>query len=268
MNTPNYNSYILNETNMLSYLVPSFEIINSKQSQPSREDDNDAKKIINAVDTKIQNINTEINTEIKNDTNDTIFFPKEQDTLFWCYYIILNGEFAYETLHVKNSLIAKQLKIDYITKIRENKPIVKTYKCDSITNIESNLANDNNINIKTVVTLCAIDNINIVYVSNKTFFELLMNDTDVIYLIREKNIKGGKYNKTYGFEIIDIKMLEMIRNTLYKLDVLDKPVKALSAYKVADLTDIANKLAIELVNKETGKKRTKNELYESIVQYF
>ena len=236
-----YDHYVLNESNMQSYLSPCSQIINIVP-------DNDVK--------------------INNEPKPSLFFPKEQDTLFWCYYIILNGEFKYETLHVKNSVIAKQLKIDYVTKIRENKPVVKTYKFDSITNIESNLANDNNINIKTVATLCAIDNINIVYVSNKTFFELLMNDTESIYLIREKEHKGDKYNKTYGFEIIDVKMLETIRNTLYKLDVLDKPVKALSAYKVSDLMDIANKLAIELVNKETGKKRTKNELYEAVVQYF
>jgi len=55
---------------------------------------------------------------------------------------------------------------------------------------------------------------------------------------------------------------------LYKLDSLNKPIKSLSSYKVSELLNIANKLAIEIINKQTGKNKTKNELYESIIQYF
>ena len=120
---------------------------------------------INNYDPYILN-EVNINNYLKCKTS-SVFFPREQDSLFWCYYIILNGEFKYEILHVKNSLIAKQIKIDFVTKIRENKPIVKMYKFDTITSLESNLANDDNINIKTVITLCAIENINIVFIKKK-----------------------------------------------------------------------------------------------------
>jgi hypothetical protein len=239
----NYDPYILNETNMQNYLKCKI---------------NDT---IHAIK------NNKINNKIKNDIKPSVFFPREHDTLFWCYYIILNGEFKYDTLHVKNSVIEKQMKIDLVSKIRENKPIVKMYKLDTITSLENNLANDNNINIKTVITLCAIENINIVFVSKKTYFELLLNDTNPIYVIRETEL-NTKYNKKYGFEIADAIMLENIRNTLYKLDILDKPIKSLSSYKVSDLINISTKLAIEIINKENGKKLSKNELYESIVQYF
>lgn len=219
---------------------------------------------INNYDPYILN-EVNINNYLKCKTS-SVFFPREQDSLFWCYYIILNGEFKYEILHVKNSLIAKQIKIDFVTKIRENKPIVKMYKFDTITSLESNLANDDNINIKTVITLCAIENINIVFIKKKTYFELLMNDSSPIYVIRETEIKS-KYNK-YGFEIMDAVMLENIRNTLYKLDVIDKPINSLASYKVQDLINIANKLEIEIINKENGKKITKPSIYELIVQYF
>ena len=63
-------------------------------------------------------------------------------------------------------------------------------------------------------------------------------------------------------------MLENIRNTLYKLDVIDKPINSLASYKVQDLINIANKLEIEIINKENGKKITKPSIYELIVQYF
>ena len=101
-------------------------------------------------------------------------------SLFWCYFIIKHGDIKYETINNKNIVITKQLKIELISKIRENKLTVKTYKFDTISNIESNLANDNNINIKTIMTLCAIDNINIIFISKKTYFELEINSSIAI----------------------------------------------------------------------------------------
>ena len=196
-----------------------------------------------------------------------IFIPNQQDNLLWCYYIIKNGDISYETLNNKNSLIAKQMKIDFVSTIRKNKDIVKTYKFDTISSIESNLANDNNLNKKTFLTLCAIENINIVFVSKKSYFELLTNDSDIIYIVHELPNKSKHYNN-YGFEIAREDSINNIRETLYKLDNIDKPIKSISAYKVEDLVNIANKLAIETVNKENGKHKSKKDLYESIIQYF
>ena len=193
--------------------------------------------------------------------------PNQEDSLFWCYYIIKNGDSKYEMLNNRNLLTTKQIKIDLVSKIRENKQIVKTYKFDTITSLESNLANDNNISIKTIMTLCAIENINLVFISRKTYFEFLNNDSDNIYIIRELESQS-KYTKKYGYEIANNDTLNEIRATMYKVETLDKPIKALSAYKVQDLIDMCNKLAIEVKNNETGKNKNKNELYESIIQYF
>lgn len=252
MNEPHYDNerqndyepYILNENNMINYLKYKLNITKEKPVKKPMD-----------CSTKI------------NENKPTLFIPKEEDTLFWCYYIISNGEGNYQMLNVRNSLIAKQMKIDYVSKVRGNKQILKTYKFESITNIESNLANDNNINIKTVMSLCVINKINLIFISKKTYFELLMNDTEPIYIIREVEFQS-KYNKKYGFEIANSNLLETIRSHLYKIDNLDKPIKALSFYKVKDLTDICEKLSIHITNTETGKNKTKNELYESIIQYF
>ena len=241
-----YEPYILNDNNMSSYL--KYKLIN-KQNNP------------------ISSINNKENEIKKQSINDTIFVPKEQDSLFWCYYIISSGESNYEMINVRNSLVAKQIKINYVNKIRMNKQTIKTYKFDTITNIESNLAIDNNINIKSVMSLFAIDKINVIFISRKTYYELLMNDTEPIYIIKELE-NQSKYSKKYGFEIANENSLEQIRTTLFKLETLDKPIKALSSYKVQDLINICNKLAIEIKHIDTGKNKTKNELYESLIQYF
>jgi hypothetical protein len=203
----------------------------------------------------------------KTETSVQIFVPSEQDTLFWCYYIIVNGDNAYETLPNKNSLISKQLKIELVSLIRKSKDIIKTYKFDTITNIESNLANDATLNAKTFLTLSAIANINVIYISKKTYFESFMNDTELVYIIREQN-QVSKYVKKYGYQLGTKEDIQSIRDTLYKLDKIDKPIKAMSAYKVEELVVICERLAIETINKETGKNNTKKDLYEAIVQYF
>jgi hypothetical protein len=232
--------YILNENNMMNYL--KYKIKNDSIKKEVKE------------------------KSFKQSPNKCSFFiPKENDTLFWCYYIILNGDAEYEMMNNRNVLVEKQNKINYVTKIRSSKQTVKTYKFDSLTNIESNLANDNLINIKTIMSLCAIDKVNIIFIRRKTYFEFLMNDDKPIYVIKETD---NKYNKKYGFEIINKNVLEEIRRTLYKVETLDKPIKASSFYKVGDLIEICNKLVINVVNEKTGKNKTKNELYESIIQYF
>jgi len=196
-----------------------------------------------------------------------LFIPNEQDSLFWCFYIMINGIDTYEMLTNKNTLIAKQLKINLVSNIRKNKNIIKMYKFDTITNIESNLAYDNNINPKTLLSLCAIENINVIYVNKKTYFELLLNDSNTIYVIHELKSQNKYYNK-YGFELATEEILNNIRTTLYKLDIIDKPIKSLTSYKINDLINICLKLSIETINKDTGKNKSKNDLYESIIKYF
>lgn len=216
-------------------------------------------------DLKEKNIKSLNNTE--NKQKQDIFIPIEQDSLFWCYFIIKNGDIKYETIYNKNDLVAKQMKIDLVNIIRKNKDIVKMYKLDTITSIESNLANDNLLNSKTFLTLCAIDNINVIYVSKKTYFELMMNDTDIVYIVYEKPSKSKYYNK-YGYELGNKETIENIKTTLYKLDKIDKPIRSLSYYKVEELLTICSKLAIETTNLNTGKTKQKKDLYEAIIQYF
>ena len=78
----------------------------------------------------------------------------------------------------------------------------------------------------------------------------------------------SKYHKKYGFELATTDALNNIKNTLYKIDNISKPIKSISSYKVQELIDMCNKLAIETSNKETGKNKSKNDMYEAIIQYF
>jgi uncharacterized protein involved in tolerance to divalent cations len=172
-----------------------------------------------------------------------------------------NGDTSYEMLEHKNLIVKKKLKIEYVEKIRKEKQTVKTYKFATLTHIENNLANDNIIDTKTFLTLCAIENINVIYVKNKSYFELLMNDTNDTYIVYW--FQNGKF----GYEKND-EVLNSIKSTHYKLDNIENPIKSLSTYKLQELVDICQKLGIEFMNKETNKGKNKKDLYEAIIQHF
>lgn len=201
-----------------------------------------------------------------NNTKQQIFIPNQQDSLFWSFYIIKNGDIKYETLN-KNSLLAKQMKIELVDSIRKHKDVVKMYKFDTISNIESNLANDNNLNPKTFLTLCAIENINVIFLKKNTYYEMLMNDSDKIYIVHEIESQS-KYNNKYGYELGTNESISNIRNKFFRLEAIDKPIKSISCYRVDELIDICNKLVINVYNNITGKQKSKKELYEAIIQYF
>ena len=228
------------------------------------------KNIQNILETRIDLYNKKNNNIISNPiitntvANKTLhyFVPFEKDTLFWCLYIIVNGDVKYEILENKNIIIEKNLKIDYVQKIRKMKPLIKTYKFATLSHIENNLVNEDKIDIHTFLTLAVIENLNIFFIKNKTCFEILMNDTEQIYIINL--LENGKY----GYRIDTRTNIDMLKANLYQVDNISKPIKAFSSYKVQELIDICRKLAIDIIDKDTQKNKSKKDLYEAIIQYF
>ena len=246
INDNNYN-YVFN--NLQDYMLDETNIKRSLEMKTQTE----------MRSFKSKNDNENKSKDLK--TKSTIFVPREKDSLFWCFYIMKYGDGKYEVMDNKNILVEKKHKIEYVEKIRKEKQIVKTYKFATLTHIENNLANENQLDIKTFLTLCAIENLNVLFVKNKTYFELLMNDSNELYIVHLLQ------NNKYGYEINPINA-QQIKTTLYKLDSIDKPIKSITGYKLLELIEICKKLAIDIVNKETNKNKCKKDLYEAIILYF
>jgi hypothetical protein len=200
-------------------------------------------------------------TNKNNKVNSDFFFPKDNDTLFWCFYIIQNSMLDYEMTNNKNIIFEKNIKIKYVEKIRKEKKTIKNYKLASLTNIENNLVNDDKINELTFLSLCIIEKINVIIIKKNTYFELITNfDTNNVYLINFSNHK-------FGFKLIEKTNYDNYIQNMFKIENIQKPIKSLTYYKVDELVDICNKLGIEITNLNNGKQKTKKELYELIIQY-
>ena len=242
----------------------------------------------NIVNNKIMNKKNESNkfrVKTKNPTlNDDksilkkqfTFYPSEKDNLFWCFYIFKNGIENYHLLHDKNIIVEKKIKIEYVELLRKQKKNIKNYKIAPLSYIENFLVNEEKIDLKTFLTLCIIENLNIMYIHKKTFFENIISETDDE--INDTNLNDIRVNilvkseeniNKYGCELNVLnEKIKDYRNKYYKLENIDKPVKAFSSYKLEDLIKLCEKLAIDILNPLTNKKKTKKELYESIIQYF
>lgn len=237
---------------------------------------------------KNQNVNTSVfegtsSTEFSvNVTLDPIqdqpipssFCPKEKDKLFWCFFIIKHGFIEYEKLrldidkHVSiNMVVEKKLKIEYVDKLRENKNIIKKYKIAPLSEVENYLVNENMIDVKTFLILCILEELSVLYLRKNTYYELSFVSSDAHADKQHVVVCHSPFKYTYECEKTP-EEIETYKNTYYKLDQIDKPVKGFSSYKLPELVEICNKLSLDVINLATLKKKTKQELYESIIQYF
>ena len=105
------------------------------------------------------------------DTANQIFSPRQKDSLFWCFYKIIHDDFPDNI----NIAMEKTLKIKYVEEMRKHKELIKKYKFASMTHIENQLANEEVIDITAFFVLSLIHKLNVVYVKNQTYFELIVN---------------------------------------------------------------------------------------------
>ena len=196
----------------------------------------------------------------KNKTND-FFIPKEKDTLFWCYYIIVNGIQNYELLFDNTYKEEKQQKLNFIEKLRSFKDTLKKHKFKR-TEIEGDIAYSNEISIITFLAMCAVENKNVCVLKGRCLYTLIVNDTSSIDIITMDNNR-------YGCFLLEEKEKTKLFNEYtakyWMIDNIAKPISAQSSYKLVQLQDIADKLRIPIVN-ENGKKLKKIELYNLIKQ--
>ena len=186
-------------------------------------------------------------------TTDNIFFPKQIDSLFWCFFIAFRGLHEYDMVH-NFFTREKEIKYNWIEELRGKKEIFKPIKI-SKASVEDELANCPKISMTTVKAMCHLFDINIFYIDNKKFYEIITDENNPIFVIEKRD-------KVYGLKKnLTTEQLEYYRNHFWKLENLDKPLKAISSYKINDLRNICSKLHIEFVN------MTRPQMYQAILSY-
>ena len=192
--------------------------------------------------------------DIKKEEKKSIFIPEEEDTLFWCYIIYKYGYSEYELKREKKYDSITSLKIDLVYTLRDNKELLKKCKLKK-TKLEENLTSDKKISLDTFFFLMRVNNYNLIYITENTYFEEYNNDEN-----KKCIIKYEKEEDKYGILEITDKKLEELKSNKLKILNISKPLKAISSYKVLDLKEICKILKINIMKTST-KCKTKKELY-------
>lgn len=160
------------------------------------------------------------------------------DQLFWLFYKI-----KHELPDRMNIVVEKQLKIDFVEQLRKTKSVAKLA---SISHVESNLVNDKRIDMQTFLTLCELEELNVLFIIGCTYYELRSSLDIDIHVIYKLN-----YDQ-YSYQLNPDVNKELLCN-------INKPLKSISVYKLGELETICGQLGVEVVGK-----RTKALLYQAI----
>jgi len=220
--------------------------------------------------------NTKVDVDVDVDSVKLEYFtPSQSNSLFWCFYIIYNGFASYE--YESNYFTAEQqFKIQTIEKVKkgEGKVALKEHKI-SKTCFEGGLLGCTNINAKTLYALCLCYNLNIFYIYKNTYYEMISDIKKPVHIVKY-NAETNNYSirlpvDTSATETLSkhSEYIEKIKETFWKLDSLEKPLRPITTYSGHDLATICSKLDIDVdficeTTKKT-KKKTKAQLYADIL---
>jgi hypothetical protein len=196
----------------------------------------------------------------------TCYKPNQKDTLFWCFYILKNGYSKYE-MEINNAyfITEKNEKFKYIKDIREKKDILKLHKIKPLSEIEPDLTNSEKINIKSFFSLCILENLNVIVIDKRKYYECIVNDDPSIHVICKDSVTNDYYIELN----VSNDKINNYRENYYKVINFDTSLKSISSYKLDDLNELCKKLNIDISkSNENNKKKTKKELYELIVMNF
>lgn len=255
-----YHNAILTLTNLRDDNITSIKSnTNSKSSSSSGKNLNLKNFVIHKNTHAPDNNNETMTSSIRLKPKDKWFYPKQNDALFWIFYIVQHGLSHYEFIKNDAFKVEKEWKIKEIEHVRKQKGLLKANKIKK-TEVENQLINEKKIDLKTLEALCLLYKKNIVYIWGRKYIEFLHDPNDKIYVCETKQNKTRMYHEEY-IETI----LETCRNKYWKIDNIKKPLKSFSAYLLPELQSICGKLNIEMFH-SNGKKKTKKDLYQKILE--
>ena len=228
----------------------------------SNNNNNNKKTYDNNKRTKI------VKEEQQQEDTSPFFIPQEKDKLFWCLYTFIHGEYEYKI--AKNNrntfTIEKKWKIDTLAKLKEKDVLdfLKTIKV-KVTDLEDEFMNKEKLSLKGVQTFCFIYKLSVMYVSGRKYCEFSYNNDDnyKTFVIIHTPTKEDGINR-----IADDAYIKNIRDTYWKMENVNKPLKGVSAYSLSELQDICSKMSISLEDTESKKKKTMKVLYQELLSHF
>jgi hypothetical protein len=197
----------------------------------------------------------------------TPFTPIKQDSLFWCAYTVHHGEADYWVIgnKYKNAeLTEKQKMVDYInsdtTRFKRRFPKMSNV---GIQEIAAELMVDKKTSWKTFFAMCAYYEFRAIVVYENTYLDFSpISDASISTYLFHRTKEGHISVLT---EPLTEERIAEIKTTHLCLDQNpEKPLKAVSNYKVDELIDLAERLGVD-IKQGIYNKWKKADWYNSVI---
>lgn len=195
-------------------------------------------------------INKKNNNNNSNNNNNNIVkknkIINEKDKLFWMFYQFLYGYDNYVMLGPNKFSVEMKTKTKWVQTLKNNKQLLKKLKI-KISELEENILYKK-LNIKTLYPILVIEHINLIYFTEKLLFINKKYEN-------KKSLCVSFIDKKYVFHEEKELDIEKLQNEKYTIVSLNKPLLAISNYKVTEIRDICNKLNICVYKDVVEKKK-------------
>jgi hypothetical protein len=210
---------------------------------------------------------------------DNLIYVKQDDTLFWCLYILQHGFTEYHNIGRNYGVKELEEKTKIYDFVKKNPMLVKNTNT-KITNVAIKEILSELISVQRKMSFqCMIatlvyyqKNLIIVDKSRTSMLEFWIDRDNIpsfdLLASRESNElmqtfvlhRDERGNYKLQLENISVSTIMDMRASMYSWEIYDKPLRGLSTYKTVELEEIGKKLKIDM----RTKKYKKNELYEEI----
>jgi hypothetical protein len=184
-----------------------------------------------------------------------------EDPLFWCLYVMKHGAFKYE--QVTNRFTAEQnSKRDEVLLLRDKGKVLKqTTGLKFTTSAMEGDIMSQRMTLHAFQVLVHLNSLNAVFVNphNRVYAEFISDavSNKPIYCIQ----RTGKNSRCVSMTQTTAHVLTSLRATHYRIENLKKPMKAVTTYTVAELTEMCHRLKIQMT-----PKMKKQEIYDEVVK--
>ena len=192
------------------------------------------------------------------------FIPKQQDSLFWCIYVLHHGMNHYMQLrnkHKNHEMEEKQYILNYMQKqgsvIKDN---AKNHgiKLSQVRfkEIMSELLMDKKTSYHVFYALCNYYKVNVMIVMDKCYMNFQTGAEQTYKFMKQKGHFEVNFEPMKKEDILHIQEQYVILPFEQ-----EKPLKGMTSYKVSDLEQISSKLDLHVEDK-----MKKQDLYSMILQ--
>ena len=135
---------------------------------------------------------------------------------------------------------------------------IRNDKCIFGTEIERELVHSNKIGIKSLIALCLLYKLNVIYVWNRKYIEIINNNE------KECNIIICEDNINKLLRVYDQEKINYYKENYLCIENISKPLKAITSYSKVELLKIAEKLNINNID----NKKLKKDIYNALKANF